>query len=65
LQAQAARLVEQAGARATHIELLDFDIPMYNADLEQAGTPVAVIRLKEWMHSHVGWIIASPEYNGF
>ena len=27
-----------AGAEVTHIELGDFDVPMYNADLEAEGT---------------------------
>ena len=42
----------------------DFDIPMYNADLEAHGTPADVIRLKELMYDHPAWIISSPEYNG-
>ncbi len=57
-------LVQAAGAKATLIELSDFNIPLYNADLESRGTPRDVISLKEMMHAHGGWIIASPEYNG-
>jgi chromate reductase, NAD(P)H dehydrogenase (quinone) len=64
LAKEAARLVREAGARPTYIELQDLNIPLYNADLEARGTPRDVIRLKELMHSHAGWIIASPEYNG-
>jgi chromate reductase, NAD(P)H dehydrogenase (quinone) len=64
LAKEAARLVKEADARPTYIELSDLNIPLYNADLESRGTPGAVIRLKEMMHSHAGWIIASPEYNG-
>ncbi len=64
LAKEAARLVREADARPTYIELSDLNIPLYNADLESRGTPGAVIRLKEMMHSHAGWIIASPEYNG-
>jgi chromate reductase, NAD(P)H dehydrogenase (quinone) len=64
LAKEAARLVREAGARATYIELSELIIPMYNADLEQRGTPADVLRLKELMHQHPGWIIASPEYNG-
>ena len=60
----AARLVQAAGAAATVIELSELNIPLYNADLESRGTPRDVIRLKELMHQHSGWIIASPEYNG-
>jgi chromate reductase, NAD(P)H dehydrogenase (quinone) len=64
LAKEAARLVKEADCRPTYIELSDLNIPLYNADLESRGTPGAVIRLKEMMHSHAGWIIASPEYNG-
>ena len=60
----AAAIAEQQGAQATLVELADFDIPLYNADLEARGTPADVIRLKQAMHSHAAWIICSPEYNG-
>ena len=60
----AAVIAEQQGAQATLLELSDFDIPLYNADLEARGTPADVIRLKQAMHSHAAWIICSPEYNG-
>lgn len=60
----AAAIAEQQGAQATLLELSDFDIPLYNADLEARDTPADVIRLKQAMHSHSAWIICSPEYNG-
>lgn len=60
----AADLARAAGAGVTHIELADFELPLYNADLEARGTPEAVIRLKEQFHAHPGWIVCSPEYNG-
>ncbi len=58
-----AAIAREAGADVTHIELADFDIPMYNADLEAAGTPPDVIRLKQIMFEHPAWIICTPEYN--
>lgn len=60
----AAAIAGQQGAQTTLLELSDFDIPLYNADLEARGTPADVIRLKQAMHSHAAWIICSPEYNG-
>ena len=60
----AASMAHEAGADVTHIELADFDVPMYNADLESHGTPPDVIRLKRLMFAHPAWIICSPEYNG-
>jgi len=53
-----------AGAQVTHLELADFDLPLYNADLEARGTPDNARRLKEIFHAHPAWIICSPEYNG-
>lgn len=60
----AADLARQAGAKVTLLELSSLDIPLYNADLEALGTPPDVIRLKEILFDHPGWIICSPEYNG-
>lgn len=60
----AADLARQAGAIVTLLDLADFDLPVYNADLEARGTPAASIRLKEIFHAHPAWIVCSPEFNG-
>ena len=60
----AAELARASGAVVTHLELADFDIPMYNADLEARGTPADVMKLKQIMFEHPAWIVCSPEYNG-
>ena len=60
----AAGIGREAGAAVTHIELADFDVPLYNADLEAKGTPRDVVRLKELFFTHPAWIVVSPEYNG-
>ena len=60
----AADIARAQGAQVTHLELADFDLPLYNADLEARGTPAAAIRLKEIFHAHPAWVICSPEYNG-
>ena len=52
------------GAQVTRIELADFDVPLYNADLEAKGTPRDVVRLKEIFYAHPAWLVCSPEYNG-
>lgn len=59
-----AQIARDAGADVSHIELGDFEVPMYNADLEARGTPADVVRLKELFDAHPAWIICSPEYNG-
>ncbi len=58
-----AALATASGAEVSHIELADFDLPMYNADLEAQGTPADVMRLKQLMFEHPAWIICTPEYN--
>jgi NAD(P)H-dependent FMN reductase len=60
----AAAMARNEGAEVSHIELADFNIPLYNADLEAQGTPPDVMRLKALAYEHPAWIICSPEYNG-
>ena len=64
LAAAAADLARTGGAEVTHLELADFDIPMYNADLEAHGTPADVMKLKQIAFEHPAWVICTPEYNG-
>lgn len=63
LAAVTASMARASGADVTHIELGDFEVPMYNADLEAQGTPPDVLRLKALMHDHPAWIVCTPEYN--
>jgi chromate reductase, NAD(P)H dehydrogenase (quinone) len=58
-----AAMARASGAEVTHIELADFDVPMYNADLEAKGTPPDVMKLKQITYEHAAWIICTPEYN--
>lgn len=52
-----------AGAEVTEIDLRDFNLPLFDEDLEARGTPDAARRLKELMRTHNGFLISSPEYN--
>jgi chromate reductase len=56
-------MAKASGAEVTHIELADFDVPLYNADIEARGTPPDVMRLKQVAYEHAAWIICTPEYN--
>lgn len=60
---EAAAMARAAGAEVTHIELGDFDVPMYNADAEAIATPPDVMKLKQVFHDHPAWIVCTPEYN--
>ncbi len=60
----AVEAAEEAGAEVTYLDLLDLDLPLYNADYEQEwGLPAGAVRLKELMKASDGLIIAAPEYN--
>lgn len=57
------RLTE-AGADVTCISLADYDMPIYNGDIEaNDGVPEAGGKLHELFRTHDGVFIASPEYN--
>ena len=63
LAGETAALARERGAEVTHLELGDYEIPMYNADLEAAGTPADVMKLKKLFYEHPAWLICTPEYN--
>ncbi|MDC1141973.1 NAD(P)H-dependent oxidoreductase [Planctomycetota bacterium] len=59
-----ALLLNDAGAETTVINVKDFDIPLFDQDLEADGLPVGVLKLKTLAKDHDGYFISSPEYNG-
>ncbi|MCB9851566.1 MAG: NAD(P)H-dependent oxidoreductase [Phycisphaerales bacterium] len=60
----AAEGARKAGADVTYIDLREFELPMYDGDIEAAGgLPGGAKRLKTIMKDHDGLLIASPEYN--
>ncbi|MBP7676100.1 MAG: NAD(P)H-dependent oxidoreductase [Thermoanaerobaculia bacterium] len=62
--AVAADGARAAGADVTGIDLRDFPLPVYDADLESAsGLPEAALALKERFRAAEGLLVASPEYN--
>jgi chromate reductase, NAD(P)H dehydrogenase (quinone) len=64
LAALATKELMLADADATRISLLDYPLPIYDADTaETAGPPPNAVKLKQLMSGHQGVFIASPEYN--
>ena len=60
-----SRGVEAAGLECTLVDLRDFELPLYDGDLEaRDGLPEAAVRLRQLLSEHEGLLIASPEYNG-
>ncbi len=65
LISEAANLASQMGAAVTVIDLKDYPIPLYDADLEtKAGMPAKARQLRQLMVQSDVILIASPEYNG-
>ena len=62
----AADLAESKGAVVTRLKLQDLNLPMFDEDSEAAsGLPTGAKELKDLMRAHDGFLIATPEYNGF
>jgi chromate reductase len=61
----AAEGARRAGADVTEIDLRDFNVPIYDGDLEaEQGLPAKARELRQLLLEHQGFLIASPEYNG-
>jgi len=57
--------LREAGVEVTDLDLRDFEMPIFNQDIEDAGeTPETAKRLTELFRSHDIVLIISPEYNG-
>jgi NAD(P)H-dependent FMN reductase len=62
--AVAADGARAAGADVTRVDLRDFPLPVYDADLEAAeGLPEAARKLKARFDAADGLLLACPEYN--
>jgi NAD(P)H-dependent FMN reductase len=64
LQKHVGRKLAQAGVDVNEIDLADFEMPVFNEDLEPDRVPEAAARLADLWRSHDIVFIASPEYNG-
>lgn len=59
-----ATIASSDGIEATFVDLADYDMPLYNGDLElESGQPENAKRLKKLFEQHSGIMIACPEYN--
>jgi NAD(P)H-dependent FMN reductase len=56
--------LREAGVRVTDLSLADFEMPIFNQDLEPHGTPEAARRLADIFRTHDIVFLATPEYNG-
>jgi chromate reductase len=62
----AANMANEQGADVNLVDLADFEAPVFNEDYEaKHGLPNSMKQLKVMMVSADGFLIATPEYNGF
>ena len=61
----AVESARKAGAEVTYVDLIDYEMPLYDGDYEDIhGLPEAASRLRKLFIDHDGLIISTPEYNG-
>jgi len=64
LAAAAGLRFVQAGADVTRISLVDFPLPIYDADLQaKSGVPKHAVNLKRMIGAHQGVLLVTPEHN--
>jgi NAD(P)H-dependent FMN reductase len=64
LAAVAARVAGQAGWTVDHASMRDFDVPLYDGDLEgNQGIPAGAQELRRRLLESDAFIVSSPEYN--
>ena len=62
----AVPLLEKYGAEVTYVDLLDYQLPLFDEDFEtEHGLPEKGRKLKDLFIGHDGFLISTPEYNGF
>jgi NAD(P)H-dependent FMN reductase len=64
LAALAAKELTLLDAEVTRISLVDYPLPIYDADLDaRTGQPANAVKLKQMIMAHQGVFITSPEYS--
>ena len=59
-----ARLISDAGATVDHAVMHNFDMPLYDGDVEAAdGLPDGALALRDRIEQADAFVISSPEYN--
>jgi chromate reductase len=56
--------LRDAGVEVTDLSLADFEMPIFNEDLEPDHVPESATRLADAFRGHDIVFLASPEYNG-
>ncbi|MEO1700739.1 MAG: NAD(P)H-dependent oxidoreductase [Pseudomonadota bacterium] len=60
----AMKVLAEAGAETTYINLDDYPLPIFDEDLKsEKGIPANATKLAQTVTAHDGLFVASPEYN--
>lgn len=59
-----ASIAEHDSVETTLIDLNDFELPIYNGDIEEASVPQKARELQALFAKHDGFLVVTPEYNG-
>ena len=59
----AGEAARAAGASVTILDLAELPMPLFDEDLERAGTPDNVRRWKELLRAHDGFLVASGDFD--
>ncbi|HYG70381.1 MAG TPA: NAD(P)H-dependent oxidoreductase [Anaeromyxobacteraceae bacterium] len=60
----AADALRAAGASVDHADFHEFDMPLYDGDLEKAeGLPLGAVALRDRLAAADGLVLVTPEYN--
>jgi chromate reductase, NAD(P)H dehydrogenase (quinone) len=60
----AAKIAAQLGAKVDLAAMHDFDVPLYDDELDAQGMPPGAHALRQKLVANDAFILASPEYNG-
>ena len=59
------KALAERSADVTRISLGDYELPLYNGDVEASeGVPANAVKLGKLIAAHHGVVLVSPEYNG-
>lgn len=65
LRRHMSQRLREAGVEVTDLDLKDFEMPIFNQDIEDAGnTPEAAKRLADMFRTYDIVLVITPEYNG-
>ena len=64
LARESARLARELGHDSTFLDLKNFEIPVYDGDIEALGIPEDISRLSLLIQESDVLVLSTPEYNG-